>query len=772
MTLSNTIKQKLDAIYTSINDSIPTKITDLEDDSDFIKSTDISNSPQNNNNNPISADAVHDALSNKVDKVVGKGLSTNDYTTADKNIVDGISLTYATKQELSQAQIDPSSVDLTGYAKTVDLIDYVGVNDEIDAGLIIDYTEHGNIGSSERNSQQEINFLIDTAIGDQAITITTMGGNNNYAQRYKFQQGSTDIGTINIPKDFLIESVTLNTCNTANSPQQGYAVGDKYFDFAINTQDNKGTTHIYVNVKDIITDGTITKNKLSSVLQNSLDAVDTNLGVLNTDTTSLKNSLIIFDNKLRAFNGSSALVSNDLSTLSNDLTTFMSNLTQLGTDLSNTDASLDKLLSTLEIFADALTGFDGNLNEFKTKLQQDGISAQDISNLSNEIELLFGIMAPLQSQINDTQDDIGDLQDDVDTVQESMYGTDKDPSNVSSSSLVGVVNSTTNHLYGGNNGTGTIANPASGTMMSDQKIIEKEMFAGTNGTGTISQPANGTVVKRIKTVEDDIDNCETAIDTAQTLIGTVNVNTDGDLQTQIRGVKTSLEGLRDANIFFSVTPYTNTFSAPSKQIKYVFGKGDTVYIQVIGAVKEDDGTTSYVLDLSQADTQIQVTTPTGIITNLSNYNSFAENKIHEFSYTFTDRGVYTFEVQGKVLQINVNNNYSLLETITSNGLTIDIFENGEYVYVAFYGRASLSNANQNIKLGQITNSAYRPPILTPPNSIQSNHRYVYGEIQHEYQGIWAGISSSGDIYLINKTNKTEFGVWGSIMYPLSSKMPY
>ena len=37
--------------------------------------------------NPIQNKAVYAALSNKVDKVSGKGLSTNDYTTAEKEQV-------------------------------------------------------------------------------------------------------------------------------------------------------------------------------------------------------------------------------------------------------------------------------------------------------------------------------------------------------------------------------------------------------------------------------------------------------------------------------------------------------------------------------------------------------------------------------------------------------------------------------------------------------------------------------------------------------------
>lgn len=53
--------------------AIPTKVSDLQNDSDF-----------------ISESEVDTKLSDKVDKVSGKGLSTNDYTTSEKNKLSGI----------------------------------------------------------------------------------------------------------------------------------------------------------------------------------------------------------------------------------------------------------------------------------------------------------------------------------------------------------------------------------------------------------------------------------------------------------------------------------------------------------------------------------------------------------------------------------------------------------------------------------------------------------------------------------------------------------
>ena len=67
-TISSVIS-KINANFTELVNSIgsiPTKLSQLTNDVNYVKSTDA-------------------AFENKVDKVSGKGLSTNDYTTAEKN---------------------------------------------------------------------------------------------------------------------------------------------------------------------------------------------------------------------------------------------------------------------------------------------------------------------------------------------------------------------------------------------------------------------------------------------------------------------------------------------------------------------------------------------------------------------------------------------------------------------------------------------------------------------------------------------------------------
>ncbi|WP_407454421.1 pyocin knob domain-containing protein [Methanobrevibacter sp.] len=77
-----------------------------------------------------------------------------------------------------------------------------------------------------------------------------------YAATYVLKQGGSAISTkINIPKDHLVKSLSLKTCNAANQPEQGFNVGDKYIDVIINTIENDETNqHLYLNVKDLCDD--------------------------------------------------------------------------------------------------------------------------------------------------------------------------------------------------------------------------------------------------------------------------------------------------------------------------------------------------------------------------------------------------------------------------------------------------------------------------------------------------------------------------------------
>ena len=93
-------------------------------------------------------------------------------------------------------------------------------------------------------------------IAEQSVAETgylktyTLQANTGAGGAYEDVSGAAKI---NIPKDFLVKSVTLETCTVADVPVAGYVVGDKYIDFVINTVDDDETgTHIYLLVSDLV----------------------------------------------------------------------------------------------------------------------------------------------------------------------------------------------------------------------------------------------------------------------------------------------------------------------------------------------------------------------------------------------------------------------------------------------------------------------------------------------------------------------------------------
>lgn len=75
-----------------------------------------------------------------------------------------------------------------------------------------------------------------------------------YIATYQVTQGGNPVGVnINIPKDFLVKSATLETVTKADTPYTGAKVGDKYIDFVVNSKDTSATDdHIYLPVNDLV----------------------------------------------------------------------------------------------------------------------------------------------------------------------------------------------------------------------------------------------------------------------------------------------------------------------------------------------------------------------------------------------------------------------------------------------------------------------------------------------------------------------------------------
>lgn len=89
-----------------------------------------------------------------------------------------------------------------------------------------------------------------------------------YFASYQVKQNGVQVGdTINIPKDYLVKSATVETVTTADDPYTGAEVGDKYIDFVVNVYEGTATDeHIYLPLDDLmaaITGGTTAEATVS-----------------------------------------------------------------------------------------------------------------------------------------------------------------------------------------------------------------------------------------------------------------------------------------------------------------------------------------------------------------------------------------------------------------------------------------------------------------------------------------------------------------------------
>lgn len=83
-----------------------------------------------------------------------------------------------------------------------------------------------------------------------SMTETSQGLADGVLKAYTISQGNTTIGTINIPKDFLVKSGTVRA---ATASETDFTEGEKILDFEINTiGDDETSSHILISVADLV----------------------------------------------------------------------------------------------------------------------------------------------------------------------------------------------------------------------------------------------------------------------------------------------------------------------------------------------------------------------------------------------------------------------------------------------------------------------------------------------------------------------------------------
>ena len=219
-----------------------------------------------------------------VKKEAGKGLSTEDFTTAEKTKLAGLANT---------------TVDSSFVADSTNPVESQVIQDALD--LKADISDLATVATSgsydDLTDKPTLSDLSGVVAVEKQATAET-----GFAATYVVKQGGSQVGSkINITKDFLVKSASMGTVSTADSPQQGFAVGDKYLDFVINTVEGDETPqHIYINVKDLV--DTYTADNSTLTLTDGQFAVKAG-GI---GTTQLASSVVTSLGYADAFNASAA----------------------------------------------------------------------------------------------------------------------------------------------------------------------------------------------------------------------------------------------------------------------------------------------------------------------------------------------------------------------------------------------------------------------------------------------------------------------------------
>lgn len=263
-------------------ENIPTKVSQLQNDSGY-----------------LTEHQSLDGYAEKATTLAGYGI-TDAYTkTESDGKYDALG---AAAERVKSVSKKDNSIDLTG-------------TKEISIGVKLSTNENNQL------SLQSDGLYVPPAAEQTDYTVTISESTpEGYAKAYTLTQNGTSIGTINIPKDLVVESGTVET-NPTGQPEGTYLVltlanttSDKiyinvgslieYVTSGSATSDSvqvviDGTTH---KVTAYIKDGTITKAKLDSSVQASLEKADSSLSTTG-DATNVTNTITTAANRTNLVSG-------------------------------------------------------------------------------------------------------------------------------------------------------------------------------------------------------------------------------------------------------------------------------------------------------------------------------------------------------------------------------------------------------------------------------------------------------------------------------------
>ena len=282
ITLNDVTYNVKDSVARTGLENIPTRVSQLENDSGY-----------------LTEHQSLDGYAEKATTLAGYGI-TDAYTKTES---DGkYDVLGAAAERVKSVSKKDNSIDLTG-------------TKEISIGVKL------STNANNQLSLQSNGLYVPKPAEQTDYTVTvTESTPSGYAKAYTLTQNGATIGTINIPKDLVVESGTVET-NPSGQPAGTYLVltianktSDKiyinvgslieYVTSGSATSDSvqvviDGTTH---KVTAYIKDGTVTKSKLDSNVQSSLDKADSSLSTTG-DATNVTNTITTANTRANLVSG-------------------------------------------------------------------------------------------------------------------------------------------------------------------------------------------------------------------------------------------------------------------------------------------------------------------------------------------------------------------------------------------------------------------------------------------------------------------------------------
>lgn len=239
------------------------------------------------NGTDTTAGSVAKAVKDAVD-----GLDVTEFAIAEKNSSTNVVTIHGAKEtdgKIAVGTTAANDITLAAVAAT---------------GAAGDVAYSQTIGSTTvTNVDDALDELVTQTAGGVASKTVYMTDDETattgYLKTYKIYQGSTGsaaspvagelIGTIDIPKDLVVTSGTVETVETAGVPYAGAVVGDKYIDLAIANQ----TEHIYIPAKDLVDIYTAQQNATQvQLVIDGNNVISASIVDGSIDTAELKNSAV------------------------------------------------------------------------------------------------------------------------------------------------------------------------------------------------------------------------------------------------------------------------------------------------------------------------------------------------------------------------------------------------------------------------------------------------------------------------------------------------